>query len=82
MDTAFFRYPDEFLGTDGADQLSRISDRSGCNRITVTAAYHTARDLPPHGRSGRIKYLDGGTTYFQASSGGLNLGATGTGRVE
>ena len=58
------------FATDLADEgidvvLSNAQDRAGCNGLTIAFTYHASRDVFPHNPAGKVRYMEGGTWYFQ-----------------
>jgi hypothetical protein len=65
MYQAIYAYPWD-LADEGLDQaLGRIRD-TGVNTVTLAASYHAGKFLRPHGRSGKVTFLQDGMVYFRA----------------
>lgn len=64
-ETSWFCFLDDLSDTGVAAALERIAARSGVGDVTVAAAYHSARDVFPHRRNGRVKFLPPGVIYFR-----------------
>ncbi len=45
--------------------LDDLQDRAGVDGVTLAAAYHAARDVFPHARGRRIRFLRGGEVHFR-----------------
>lgn len=65
MYQGIYAYPWD-LADEGLDQaLGRIRD-AGVNTVTLAASYHAGKFLRPHGRSGKVTFLQDGMVYFRA----------------
>lgn len=65
MDAALFTFAYDVVD-EGADALvSNVVDRAGANGVLMAVTYHEGRDVFPHGRSGHIRYLEPGSTFFR-----------------
>jgi hypothetical protein len=63
-EASWFCFLDD-LSDDGVGAtLDEIGTRSGVGDVTVAAAYHSARDIFPHRRHGRVRFLPPGVIYF------------------
>ena len=45
--------------------LDDLQDRAGVDGVTLAASYHAARDVFPHARGRRIRFLRGGEVHFR-----------------
>lgn len=64
-ETSWFCFLDDLSDAGVGATLDRIAARSGVSDVTVAAAYHSARDVFPHRRNGRVKFLPPGVVYFR-----------------
>jgi hypothetical protein len=53
-------FQDEGIG----QALDNIQIRGGINGVTMASVYHHARDIFPHGRARRVRFLEGGRAFF------------------
>ena len=45
--------------------LDNVQGRAGLDGVTLACAYHHARDLFPHNPVRKVRFLEGGTVFFQ-----------------
>ena len=45
--------------------LENVSGRAGLGGVTMAAAYHHGRDVFPHNPKRKVRFLEGGTVFFQ-----------------
>ncbi|HUG30768.1 MAG TPA: hypothetical protein VMQ65_09695 [Candidatus Limnocylindria bacterium] len=65
MDAALFTFAYDVID-EGADEVvSNVVDRAGANGVLMAVTYHEGRDVFPHGRSGHVRYLEPGSTFFR-----------------
>ena len=64
-EVSWFCFLDDLSDDGVAATLTHIAERSGVGDVTVAAAYHSARDVFPHRRHGRVKFLAPGVVYFR-----------------
>ena len=58
------------FATDLADEgvevvLDNLQQRAGVSGVSLATAYHHARDIFPHNPVRKVRYLEGGTVFFQ-----------------
>jgi hypothetical protein len=64
-EVSWFCFPGDLSDGGVSATLEQIAARSGVGDVTVAAAYHSARDVFPHRRHGRVKFLAPGVVYFR-----------------
>ena len=65
LDTSLFTFAYD-ITDEGADAvIENVADRAGANGVLMAVTYHDGRDVFPHGRSSRIRYLEPGATFFK-----------------
>jgi hypothetical protein len=65
MDASLFTFAYD-VADEGADAVvSNVRDRAGGTAVLMAVTYHDGRDVFPHGRSSRIRYLEPGSTFFR-----------------
>ena len=65
METSIFAFATD-LADEGVEAvLANVQERAGLDGITVAALYHEARDIFPHNPAGKVRFLEGGVTYFR-----------------
>lgn len=64
-ETSWFCFPGDLTDDGVAATLQRLAARSGVGDVTVAAAYHSARDVFPHRKHGRVRFLPPGVIYFR-----------------
>lgn len=65
MDICIFAFATD-LHDEGMDAvLDNVQNRAGLDGVTVAAVYHEARDLFPHNPVRKLRFLEGGVTYFR-----------------
>jgi hypothetical protein len=65
MDASVFAFAYDVVDESASTVLDAIRDRAGATEIAMAALYHAARDIFPHGRSARLRYLEPGATFFR-----------------
>jgi hypothetical protein len=45
--------------------LDNVAGRAGLGGLTMAAAYHHGRDIFPHNPARKVRFLEGGTVFFQ-----------------
>jgi hypothetical protein len=65
MDAALFTFAYDIVDEGAAEVVSNVVDRAGANGVLMAVTYHKGRDVFPHGRSGHIRYLEPGSTFFR-----------------
>ena len=64
MDSSIFCFATD-LADEGVDAvLGNVQERGGLGGVTVAASYHEGRDLFPHNRVRRIRFLESGAVFF------------------
>lgn len=56
---------DEGMGT----VLDNVAGRAGVGGVTMAAAYHHGRDIFPHNPVHKVRFLEGGSVFFQPDPG-------------
>src|SRR3990172_2562407 len=65
MDTSIFAFATD-LHDEGVEAvLDNVQHRAGLGGVTVAAVYHEARDVFPHNPVRKLRFLEGGVTYFR-----------------
>ena len=59
MLTSFYCFASDIADAGSAALLDDLQDRAGVDGVTLAAAYHAARDVFPHARGRRIRFLRG-----------------------
>ncbi len=65
MLTSFYCFASDIADTGSAAVLDDLQERAGVDGVTLAAAYHAARDVFPHARGRRIRFLRGGEVHFR-----------------
>lgn len=65
MDAALFTFAYDVIDEGADDVVSNVVDRAGANGVLMAVTYHEGRDVFPHGRSGHVRYLEPGSTFFR-----------------
>jgi hypothetical protein len=69
MLTSFYCFASDLVDTGPAALLDDLQDRAGVDGVTLAAAYHAARDVFPHARGRRMRFLRGGEVHFRPDPG-------------
>jgi hypothetical protein len=69
MLTSFYCFASDVADAGSAALLDDLQDRAGVDGVTLAAAYHAARDVFPHARGRRIRFLRGGEAHFRLDPG-------------
>ncbi|MGN6564883.1 MAG: hypothetical protein ACTHMU_19665 [Thermomicrobiales bacterium] len=65
MQGAIFMFATD-LHDEGFDAvLDNVQQRAGLHGVSLACAYHHARDIFPHNPVRRVRFLEGGTVFFQ-----------------
>jgi hypothetical protein len=76
VDTSIFAFASDLVDEGLETVLDNVQHRAGLGGVTVAAVYHEARDLFPHNPVRKLRFLEGGVTYFRpdaARYGGLAI---------
>jgi hypothetical protein len=65
VDTSTFAFATDLHDEGIETVLDNVQYRAGLGGLTVAAVYHEARDLFPHNPVRRLRFLEGGVTYFR-----------------
>ncbi len=65
MLTSFYCFASDLADAGTGAVLDDLQDRAGVDGVTLAAAYHAARDVFPHARGRRIRFLRGGEVHFR-----------------
>ena len=65
MLTSFYCFASDIADAGSAAVLDDLEGRAGVDGVTLAAAYHAARDVFPHARGRRIRFLRGGEVHFR-----------------
>jgi hypothetical protein len=69
LDSSLFTFAYDIL-EEGVDQVVRnAADRAGVNGLLMATTYHQGRDIFPHARRRRVRYLEPGVTFFRPDPG-------------
>ncbi len=65
MDASLFTFAYDVV-EEGADAVAaNAADRAGVGGVTMAVTYHEGRDVFPHARTRRVRYLEPGVTFFR-----------------
>lgn len=64
LDTSIFAFPTDLHDEGIGPVLDNVQHRAGLGGVTLATTYHEARDLFPHNPRGKVRFLEGGVTYF------------------
>jgi hypothetical protein len=62
---SLFTFAHDVVDAGARTIVDDIVDRAGADGVTMAVAYHGARDVFPHGRTARRRYLEPGAVYFR-----------------
>lgn len=65
MQTSIFAFATDLHDEGLTTVLDNVQHRAGLDGVTLACAYHHARDLFPHNPVHKIRFLEGGTVFFQ-----------------
>jgi hypothetical protein len=65
MDAALFTFAYDIVDEGADNVVSNVVDRAGANGVLMAVTYHEGRDVFPHGRTGHVRYLEPGSTFFR-----------------
>ena len=65
MDTSIFAFATDLADEGVETVLDNVQHRAGLGGVTVAAVYHEARDVFPHNPVRKVRFLEGGVTYFR-----------------
>jgi hypothetical protein len=65
METSIFAFATDLADEGLETVLDNVQHRAGLEGITIAAVYHEARDLFPHNPVRKLRFLEGGVTYFR-----------------
>jgi hypothetical protein len=65
LDSALFTFAHDIVDEGAETVVANVVDRAGANGVLMAVTYHDGRDVFPHGRTGHVRYLEPGTTYFR-----------------
>jgi hypothetical protein len=65
MLTSFYCFASDIADAGPAALLDDLQHRAGVDGVTLATSYHAARDVFPHARGKRIRYLRGGEVHFR-----------------
>ena len=69
MRTSLYAFASDVADAGAASLLEDVQERAGVDGVTLATVYHTARDLFPHARGRRIRFLRGGEAAFPEDAG-------------
>ena len=64
MLTSLYAFASDVADAGAASLLEDVQARAGVDGVTLATAYHAARDLFPHARGRRVRFLRGGDAAF------------------
>jgi hypothetical protein len=65
VETSIFAFATDLADEGLETVLDNVQHRAGLDGVTVAAVYHAARDLLPHDPVRKLRFLEGGVTYFR-----------------
>ena len=65
MLTSFYCFASDLADAGPAAVLDDLQGRAGVGGVTLAAAYHASRDVFPHARGRRVRFLRGGEVHFR-----------------
>jgi hypothetical protein len=65
VETSIFAFASDLVDEGLDTVLDNVQHRAGLDGVTVAAVYHEARDLFPHNPVRKLRFLEGGVTYFR-----------------
>jgi hypothetical protein len=65
METSIFAFATDLADEGLETVLDNVQHRAELEGITIAAVYHEARDLFPHNPVRKLRFLEGGVTYFR-----------------
>ena len=65
IDSSLFTFAYDIVDEGAASVIDNITARAGANNVLMAVTYHAGRDVFPHGRAARVRYLEPGTTFFR-----------------
>ena len=65
MEASLFTFAHDVVDAGAGPLMDDVLDRAGADAVLMAVTYHDGRDLFPHGRAGKVRYLEPGSTFFQ-----------------
>jgi hypothetical protein len=65
LDAALFTFAYDIADESAEAVVDNVAGRAGANGVLMAVTYHDGRDVFPHGRAGRVRYLEPGSTFFR-----------------
>ena len=65
METSIFAFATDLRDEGVEAVLDNVQHRAGLDGVTVATVYHEARDVFPHNPVRKLRFLEGGVTYFR-----------------
>lgn len=65
LDTSLFTFAYDVVDEGARQVVDNAADRAGVGGLLMSVTYHDGRDLFPHARGPRVRYLEPGVTFFR-----------------
>jgi hypothetical protein len=65
MQTSVFVFAYDLHDEGYGQVLDTLCERGGAGAVTMACSYHHARDVFPHGRRRKVRFLEGGAAFFR-----------------